>query len=62
MEYPKIITVFERDEATGKVLPGRLKLAETALPKSWLVTEKVDGTNIRIGFGPDRLTYNGRTD
>ena len=43
MEYPKIVTVFERDEVTHKVLPGKLKLAEIALPKSWLVTEKVDG-------------------
>lgn len=76
MKYPKIETLYERDEATHKVIDGRLRCPEFGLVKSWLVTEKVDGTNVRVIFKPEvyladgtrgpakatQVTFGGRTD
>lgn len=73
-EYHKIETLYERDEATFKVKPGVLKNRTYTLIKSWLWTEKIDGTNIRCIWkpevapvleGPSRpasLTFGGKTD
>ena len=61
-EYPKIETLYDRDE-TFKVTPPRLRLAEFGIPRVWHVTEKVDGTNIRLSIAPDgTVTYGGKTD
>lgn len=63
MEYPKIETLFDRDPQTFKVRTDAFRLPEFAIPKWWLVTEKVDGTNIRIHLTPDgRVQYGGKTD
>ena len=63
IEYPKIETLFDRDAKTFKVLPDRLRCPEFALVSRWLVTEKIDGTNIRVHLRPDgTLGYGGRTD
>ena len=67
MEYPKIETLWTRDEHTFRVKPGELRLPEFGLPRSWLITEKIDGTNIRITLRPkleppDLLSYGGRTN
>jgi hypothetical protein len=52
-EYPKIETLFVRDEKTGKVLTDRWRLPEFEYLAGlkWRWTEKIDGTNIRIGWG-----------
>ncbi len=67
MEYPKIETLYDRDPQTFKVIPDRLRLPEFDLVKRWLVTEKIDGTNIRIilkksAVPTDGIFYRGRTD
>lgn len=74
MEYPKIETLYERDPQTFKVILDRLRLPEFDLVKRWLVTEKIDGTNVRIilncntsyGMGQTVhvpvVSYRGRTD
>ena len=60
--YPKIETLFNRN-ADFTVNPEELRLPEFALVRSWLVTEKIDGTNIRVGLTPDgRRLIGGRTD
>jgi len=51
--YPKIETLFKRDE-TFRVT-DKLRLPEFALVREWLVTEKVDGTNIRVVYLPDHM-------
>src|SRR5689334_611869 len=62
-EYPKIETVWNRNEATKAVIPGAWRLPEFALIREWRATEKIDGTNIRIGLTPDgQLNIGGRTD
>lgn len=48
MLYPKIETLYDRDPDTFKVIPGRLRCPEFGLVSKWLVTEKIDGTNIRV--------------
>ena len=52
MLYPKIETLYERDKETFKVDPDRVCLLEVDLIKQWLVTEKIDGTNIRVVIRP----------
>jgi hypothetical protein len=53
--YPKIETLFDRDEKTFRVDEERLRMPEFDLIKYWKVTEKVDGTNVRIHL---RAGYN----
>ena len=63
-EYPKIETLYERDEATFKVKPGILKNRVYGLIKTWQWTEKIDGTNIRCiwNAAEGKLTFGGKTD
>ncbi|KKK94545.1 hypothetical protein LCGC14_2681780 [marine sediment metagenome] len=62
MEYPKIETLYERDEKTHKVKPGVFKNRTYMLLKEWEFTEKIDGTNIRCIWEPPILRFNGRTE
>lgn len=63
VEYPKIETYYERDSKSFTVLPDCPRCPEFALVNRWLVTEKIDGTNIRIHLRSDgTVTYGGRTD
>jgi hypothetical protein len=64
LEYHKIETLYERDEATFKVKPGMLKNRTYSLLKSWQWTEKIDGTNIRAlwDVATGKLTFGGRSD
>lgn len=64
-EYPKIETLYERDEATHKLKPELvLKNRTYSLIKTWQFTEKIDGTNIRVSwdFAARKITLGGRTD
>jgi ATP-dependent RNA circularization protein (DNA/RNA ligase family) len=64
LEYPKIETLYDRDPKTFKVMTDRLRLSEFQIIKSWHITEKVDGTNIRVEWiaSEKRLIFGGRTD
>lgn len=64
--YHKIQTIFKRDPANNH---KTLLLGEYSLPEfeylahnAWTFTEKVDGTNIRIMFDGERITFGGKTD
>ena len=64
--YPKIQTVFKRDPATRF---KTLLLGEYSMPEfeyladnQWVFTEKVDGTNIRVLWDGERITFGGKTD
>jgi ATP-dependent RNA circularization protein (DNA/RNA ligase family) len=66
-KYHKIPTVFKRDPATKyrTLLEG--VYATPALEylrfNNWLLTEKVDGTNIRVMWQPETgITFGGKTD
>ena len=70
-EYPKIQSLFKRDEKTHKFIIGQFSLPEFAYLQDniWYWTEKIDGTNIRIDWGTGEtdtgipiLSFGGRTD
>ena len=46
MSYPKIETLFKRDEKFN--ITDEIRCPEFDNIKKWLITEKIDGTNIRI--------------
>lgn len=48
-EYPKIETLFDRGP-DHKVILGQVRCPEFLQVARWLVTEKVDGTNIRVAI------------
>lgn len=60
--YHKINSIFKRD-AKGKFINEYSKEEFKYLENSeWIWTEKVDGTNIRIGFDGEKVEIGGRTD
>jgi hypothetical protein len=65
-EYHKIQTLFKRDPATQyKTLLERefsLSEFEYLSQNEWVFTEKVDGTNIRIMFDKEKITFGGKTN
>ena len=65
-EYHKIQTVFKRDPETKfkTLLGGEYSLPEFEFLKNnkWIWTEKVNGTNIRIIFDGQLITFGGKTD
>ena len=64
-EYPKIETIFNRDTTgTKKLIPGsyRNETIEALSDLTWVWTEKIDGTNIRIHWDGHKITFGGRTD
>jgi hypothetical protein len=54
-EYPKIQSVYKRDEKTKRFIEGQWSLPEFEYLKDniWQWTEKVDGTNIRVIWIPE---------
>lgn len=61
MKYPKIETLYTRNDKFK--VTTTLRLPEFGLIKTWLFTEKIDGTNVRIMLFQDgRIEYRGRTD
>lgn len=65
-EYHKIQSIFKRDMTTRHktLLEGQWTLPEFDFLASntWIFTEKVDGTNIRVIFKDGVITFGGRTD
>lgn len=65
-QYHKIQTVFLRDPATKykTLLEGQYAKPEFEYLKNntWVFTEKVDGTNIRVQWDGDTVTFAGKTD
>lgn len=57
--------MFKRDmENKGKIIIGEWTIPELEYLKDnmWVFTEKVDGTNIRVMFNGEKITYGGKTD
>lgn len=65
MTYPKIETVFKRDErGTKKLIPGdfRNETVQYLSGLPWTFTEKIDGTNIRVHWDGHTVEFGGRTE
>lgn len=64
--YHKIQTVFKRDQENNfkALLEGQFSLPEFEFlqDNTWVFTEKVDGTNIRIMWEDNKLKFGGKTD
>jgi len=54
LAYPKINTLFERGE-DFVVNPAKLKSPVLATISEWDVTEKIDGTNVRVALTPELI-------
>lgn len=63
MEYPKINSIFKRDEKTNK-FTNEYSMGEFEYLKDniWEFTEKIDGTNCRIIWENEKLKFSGKTD
>ena len=65
-EYPKIQSIYKRDDKTHKFIEGQWSLPEFDYLKDnlWEATEKIDGTNVRVDWdGVNKeLKFGGRTD
>jgi len=64
IEYPKIESLFRRDEKTHKLIEGEWRQPEVEYLKNcpWVCTEKVDGTNVRVMWDGKEVRFGGRTD
>ena len=62
-KYHKIQSIFKRDEKT-KAFTEEYALPEFEYLKDnlWELTEKIDGTNIRVMWDKDELRFGGKTD
>ena len=62
-EYHKIETLFERDPTTFVVDPSKLKSPVLRTIREWDVTEKIDGTNIRVILSDaGEVSFGGRSN
>lgn len=61
-EYVKINTIWKRDER-GRIIEGDYATPELAYlaGTDWEWTEKVDGTNVRVGWNGSTVEFGGRT-
>lgn len=70
MKYPKIHTLWKRNPETHKIIEGAYSKEEFESITQWYISEKIDGTNIRIyykyinHFNDDLgfVTFKGRTN
>ncbi len=65
-QYHKIQTVFKRDPENRHktLLEGEFSIPEFEYlqDNDWIFTEKVDGTNIRVMFDGEKITFGGKTE
>jgi RNA ligase len=61
MHYPKINTLFKRDDKHN-IIEGDFSCPEFDAIEYWHVTEKIDGTNIRIMWQGHTVVFGGKTD
>lgn len=64
-QYHKIQTMFKREQQKPcRIIEGQWTLPEFAYLKdnTWVFTEKVDGTNIRVMWDGETVKYGGKTD
>lgn len=60
--YQKINSIYKRDLKGKFTSEYSTPEIEFLADKSWVWTEKIDGTNIRIGWNGNRVEFGGRTD
>lgn len=66
MEYPKINSLYKRNEKDHSLIIGDYSCKEFDLISHWRIEEKIDGTNVRIVYDPTadddkKITFWGRS-
>jgi len=63
-QYPKINTIWKRNPKTHKIIEGEWAMAEFGYLQynAWELTEKIDGTNIRVMWDGSQISFGGKTD
>jgi hypothetical protein len=64
-QYHKIPTIWKREsERPHRLLEGTFATPELEVLSGldWLWSEKVDGTNVRVGWDGDKVAFGGKTD
>lgn len=63
-EYPKIMSIFKRDEITHNFIDGAFSLPEFEYLKNnfWVWTEKIDGMNMQVDWDGETVKFGGKTD
>jgi len=62
LTYPKLETLYDRNEVY-QVDIAKVRRKEYLNIRQWHVTEKIDGTNIRVGLhGDGSIEFGGKTD
>lgn len=61
-KYPSIETVYVRDPKTNILDFGAIRLPEIECVKEWTLSEKIDGTNVRVIITRSGIEVRGRTD
>ena len=63
-EYPKIQSIFKRDENTHYFIDGAFSLPEFEYLKNnrWVWTEKIDGMNMQVDWDGETVRFGGKTD
>jgi len=63
MKYEKIQTLWKRDpEKKYSIMIGEYSKPEFSQIKEWVLTEKIDGMNIRVIYNKEGVRFAGRTD
>ena len=63
--YPKIETLFERaTDGSNRLIKGKFRSEAVAATANleWEFTEKIDGTNVRVGWDGHKGSFGGRTE
>ena len=60
--YSSIETVYTRDKETNVLNFGEIRCIENTCINIWTISEKIDGTNIRVIVTKEGMTIKGRTD
>jgi len=62
IEYPKINSIFKRNEKGEFTNEYSDEVFGYLANNQWIWTEKIDGTNVRIGWDGQKVQIGGRTD
>lgn len=64
LKYEKINTLFKRDTKENKhvIMLGSLSKEEFNNVRTWSMSEKIDGMNIRVIYTKEGVEFRGRTD
>lgn len=62
--YPKIHSIYSRDPETYEIVQGQFSIPEFEQYKDeqWIFTEKIDGTNIRVIWDGNNVTFKGKKE